>query len=264
MAYIKLQYKSMSLLRGVSLDVILPSDAMMGTDVPTPYKTLYFLPGYSADSTEIFQYLGIRAQAELKGIAVVLLNGENSFYIDRPELNNNYSQYVREVVDMTRKLLPLSHRREDTYIGGISMGVYGSMLNGLRNRDVFSKIAVLSPAVDAYDIMVEHPIPGFSENMFKNFFQSKENYMSGDTNLKKAYAETKDIPKLFIACGDSDAAVYHAVKDFTDYLTQRKIPHVYKEVKGNHDLDTWEGLLDAQFSFLAGIPEGFSNHLVIV
>ena len=46
---------------------------------------------------------------------------------------------------MTRKLLPLSHRREDTFIAGISMGGYGALINGLRYSDTFSKIGMLSP-----------------------------------------------------------------------------------------------------------------------
>ena len=69
MAHIKLEYKSQALLRGVTVDVILPSDAIglgLETETPRPYKTLYFLPGYSADSEEIITYLGMRKQAELK------------------------------------------------------------------------------------------------------------------------------------------------------------------------------------------------------
>lgn len=60
-----------------------------------------------------------------------------------------YSTYVgKELVEVTRKLFPLSHRREDTYIAGISMGGYGALYNGMRYRHTFSKVAAISPASD--------------------------------------------------------------------------------------------------------------------
>ena len=43
-------------------------------------------------------------------------------------------------------MLPLSTKREDTFIGGISMGGYGALYNGFKYRDTFSKVAAFSPA----------------------------------------------------------------------------------------------------------------------
>ena len=124
MAHMKLEYKSAALTRGVSLEIFLPTDGW-GAEVPFPYRTLYFLPGYSGDSDEIYTYLSMRRQSDLKGVAVVIVNGDNSFYVDHPRRNMNYSTFVgKEVVEMTRKLLPLSHKREDTYLAGVSMGGY--------------------------------------------------------------------------------------------------------------------------------------------
>ena len=59
----------------------------------------------------------------MHGIAIVMIDGDNSFYVDDEQRNAYYSRYVgEEIVEVTRKLLPLSHRREDTFIAGISMG----------------------------------------------------------------------------------------------------------------------------------------------
>lgn len=95
-------------MRGVNIKVILPSDGMAGKWEP-PYKTLYLLPGYSATATELITYLGLRGQSELKGIAIVLPDGENLFYQDLPDRMTFYSTYVgKELVEVTRKMLPLS------------------------------------------------------------------------------------------------------------------------------------------------------------
>ena len=68
----------------------------------------------------------------------------------------------KELVEMTRKMFPLSEKREDTYIGGISMGGYGALYNGMKYRDTFSKVAAFSPACDPYLMLVKEPGPGFS------------------------------------------------------------------------------------------------------
>ena len=78
MAFLQIDYKSEALMRGVNIKVILPSDGMAGKWEP-PYKTLYLLPGYSATATELITYLGLRGQSELKGIAIVLPDGEYDF-----------------------------------------------------------------------------------------------------------------------------------------------------------------------------------------
>ena len=108
MAFLQIDYKSEALMRGVNIKVILPSDGMAGKWEP-PYKTLYLLPGYSATATELITYLGLRGQSELKGIAIVLPDGENLFYQDLPDRMTFYSTYVgKELVEVTRKMLPLS------------------------------------------------------------------------------------------------------------------------------------------------------------
>lgn len=78
MAFIQMEYKSNALLRGTSVKVILPSDGMAGGCEP-PYRTVYFLPGYSATATELITYLSLRNQAELKGRRSCCRTGRISF-----------------------------------------------------------------------------------------------------------------------------------------------------------------------------------------
>ena len=266
MAFVKLQYKSMALTRGVTVNVFLPSDGISGTETELPYRTVYFLPGYSADSTEILTYLGMRRECELKGIAIVIPDGCNSFYVDHVKRGAGFSAFVgKELVDVTRKFLPLSQRREDTYIAGISMGGYGALLNGLRYRETFSKIAALSPSADCCDLLCGHPEMGFGEEIFENTFGSREEYYAGKTNLEKFYSETnrEEIPELFIACGEQDSLVFPAVERFEKKLTGCGIPYISRRGQGSHELDYWERMLDPAFSFLAGIEEGTKARMVL-
>ena len=52
MAHMTLDFKSTALTRNVSMEVFLPGGEGLPTVNP-PYKTLYFLPGFSAISTAL-------------------------------------------------------------------------------------------------------------------------------------------------------------------------------------------------------------------
>ena len=265
MAFLQIDYKSEALMRGVNIKVILPSDGMAGK-WESPYKTLYLLPGYSATATELITYLGLRGQSELKGIAVVLPDGENLFYQDMPNRMTFYRTYVgQELVEVTRKLLPLSTKREDTFIGGISMGGYGALYNGFRFRDTFSKVVAFSPAADAYMLLAEAEAPGFSRTQFEGIFESKEPYYGSECDMCTQWTR-KDVdnrPELFLCCGKEDRAVYNAVEKLETALRQGNIPHIFRGGHGDHEFYYWEQMMDPAFSFLAEIEEGTRDKLVI-
>lgn len=133
MAFLQIDYKSEALMRGVNIKVILPSDGMAGKWEP-PYKTLYLLPGYSATATELITYLGLRGQSELKGIAIVLPDGENLFYQDLPDRMTFYSTYVgKELVEVTRKMLPYLQRER---IPLLAESLWGDMVHYIMGLNI--------------------------------------------------------------------------------------------------------------------------------
>lgn len=77
MALIQMEFKSETLKRTVSANVILPSERFRG-----PYPTLYLLHGLTDNCNGWLSYTRIRLWAEESGLAVVMPSGENSFYMD--------------------------------------------------------------------------------------------------------------------------------------------------------------------------------------
>ncbi len=262
-----MEFNAGSLFRNVTIKAFLPTDGLGGSVIEPPYKTCYFLPGYSLDAIGILTYMNLRKQCELKGMAIVLVDGCNSFYIDHPERNENFSKFIGEdLINETRKILPLSEKREDTFIAGISMGGYGALYNGLKYSDKFSKVAALSPAVDPHNLLCDFPEIGFRPEVFESYFKDKETYLSSDKNLYMAYPEAhgkRDVPEVFIACGNGDGLVWDSVKRFHDTLDQHKIAHTFVETTGNHEFDVWERMADSAFSFLASIEPETKDRLVL-
>lgn len=132
-----------ALMRMVTIDIILPVDKPSPAPKDGPYKTLYLL----SDITDI------QALAEEKGFAVVMPAGENLFYLDYPAIHALYGEFIgKELVEITRRMFPLSKQREDTFLAGLSMDGYGALQNGLKYAQQFGYVAALSAAAVLYGI----------------------------------------------------------------------------------------------------------------
>lgn len=88
-----------------------------------------------------------------ENLAVVMPAGENAFYVDQPSIGAMHGQFIgEELVEITRKMFPLSRKREDTFIGGLSMGGFGALRNGLKYHDTFGAVICLSGALHVLEI----------------------------------------------------------------------------------------------------------------
>ena len=154
MALLQMDFRSETLKRNVPLNVILPVERFKA-----PYPTLYLLHGLKDNYTGWLSNTRIRMWAEKSGLAVVMPSGENSFYLDvlvKDGCLGDFGEYVgRELVEVTREIFPLSKKREDTFLGGLSMGGYGACRNGLKYCDTFGKVAILSGALHIYEYPIE-------------------------------------------------------------------------------------------------------------
>ena len=99
------------------------SGAVCGTAAKKPFPTLYLLHGMTGSQVGWYGMETLWDLANQYSLAVVMPNGENSFYADSPLTGAFYSTFIsRELVEFTRNTFPLSHRREETFIGGLFHG----------------------------------------------------------------------------------------------------------------------------------------------
>lgn len=251
MADISMNYFSLAMGRHVSIKVILPFEGVMMGRVQEPVKTLYFLPGYSANAESIVSQIKLAAESFFKGLAIVVPDGENAFYVDQPVIGRMYEKFVaEELVNVTRKLFNLSDRREDTYIGGISMGGYGALMLGARHMDRFSKIVAMSPAVDLYS-MVEDGL--FKKDMMDFYYGSPEKFYAEyyPTKLLTAAKEAgKDLPAIYMCCGEQDPLVHKVCKVFAQEMQEAGIPMDVHNGDGMHEIDYWNAHLSEAIDFI--------------
>ena len=273
MALIQVNFMSKSLMKIVPMNVILPVDKMAFLGMPVredkPYKTLYLLHGVFGNYTDWISDTNIQRWAEENDLAVVMPSGENMFYVDNPKVNNYYGEFIgKELVEITRKMFPLSHKREDTYIAGLSMGGYGALRNGLKYHENFGCIAGLSSALiidgienrtDDVPLFIESR--SYAEGCFGDLTKVAESDMNPKWLAKKLVEEKADFPKIYMACGERDFLL-KANEDFRDYLEKLGVDITFEVGPGAHKWDFWNTYIKKVIEWLplekngAGINSG--------
>lgn len=261
MAILQVDFLSKTLKRHVTFNAIVPVDT---ADIPGqektyegPIKSLYLLHGISGNQTAWISGSRIDRFAQMSNIAVFMPAGENSFYLDDENRGELYGEYIgHELVEFTRKMFPVSERREDTFIGGLSMGGYGAIRNGLKYADNFSRIIALSSALITKNI-AGAPVD-FKDDIgdykyYKSIFGDLNQLLGSDKDpealinmLKKKKAA---IPKMYMACGTQDFLL-NENRDFHNFLVSENIDHTYVESPGIHDWVFWNEHIEKAIEWL--------------
>lgn len=261
MAFIQMNLLSKELMRTVPVNVIIPADKMTFPGMPVredkPYKTLYLLHGIFGNYTDWVNGTRLQRFAEENDLAVVMPSGDNAFYVDQPAGMNHYGEFIgRELVELTRKIFPLSHEREDTYIGGLSMGGYGAIRNGLKYHDTFGAIVALSSALIIEGLQDRtndtlNPIErrDYAEAVFGNL----DEVLTSDKNprylVEQLKKENAQFPAIYMACGQDDSLL-DANKKFAKFLEDNDVKATFEVGPGSHEWDFWDTYIKKAMDWL--------------
>lgn len=272
MAIIEVNFISKCLMRTVTFNAIIPVDKF-GPQAENaeqkPLKTLYLLHGIFGNYTDWVNGTRIQAWAEANDLAVIMPSGENRFYLDDEKSGELYGEFIgKELVEFTRKLFPLSDKREDTFIAGLSMGGYGAIRNGLKYAENFGCVIGLSAALvhDTWkDADNSAPIFTFRRNYYEAIFGEYDKVKGSDKDPKalllKLKEEGRPVPKMYMCCGTEDGLVT-ANRDFRDFLNENGVDLTYVEGPGKHDWVFWDTYIKKVLDWLplnrtgAGINSG--------
>lgn len=216
-----------------------------------PFPTIYLLHGFSGNRNDWLLNSRIHEWATARGLAVIMPDGANDFYVDRPE-NGEFPgvQVGEELVEVTRKLFPLSRRREDTAVGGLSMGGYGALRLGLRYPGTFGWICAMSSALIMEEVSQMTPGHGNAVapyGFYRNVFGEPAALRGSDKDpwaLAEAAAKLAERPRLFLAIGTEDP-LYPFNLSMHEHLEKLGYEHVWYTHAGQHDFDFWNDALQA-------------------
>lgn len=250
MAILSCNFISRSLGRTVPFTAVLPTINFMqmideSSEIytnPKPYRTLYLLHGIGNNHIDWIAGTRIAHYAEEHGLAVIMPAGENRFYTDNNEFDR-YGQYIgSELVRATRAMFNLSHRREDTFIGGLSMGGYGALRNGLKYCDTFGGIIALSSALvvdDAKNAPADAPVFFGRRSYFERVFGDLSQLEGSDNDLRELTRKNAEKTNMYIACGTEDTLI-EKNRELKAFLEQNGVRLTYEEGLGGHEWQFWD------------------------
>ncbi len=258
MALAEMSFFSQALMRQVHYSAIIPSEHLAGQE---RLPTLYLLHGITGTHSSWLMGSQIAQLAVDHRIAVIMPAGDNSFYVDQSESHQYYGEYVgHELVAESRQLFPLSAQREHTAIGGLSMGGYGAIRNGLKYHQTFGAIIALSSALIT-DRAVE------SDDNAEWVFARRSYLQSVFGNLALLPGSDKDPcalaaqlkqsgqapPRIYLACGLEDPLL-ESNRHYRDRLEHLSIDHTYIEGPGQHDWSFWNHYIAQALVWLDQTP----------
>lgn len=253
MATIQMSYYSTCLDRIVPVTAVIPLDAGPGAKVRRgAFPSVYLLHGYSGFCTDWLYGTRVAELAARYGVALFFPSGENAFYLNDEGTNDRYADQIgRELVEITRRLFPLSDKKEDTVLAGFSMGGYGALRNGLWYDDTFGSIFALSCALVTDQLAALKPgeEQGLKRNLeyYRRCFGDFAALAGSDKDveaLARRYADKQGaLPQIYLACGTEDPLV-EVNRKFARCMQALPGRTLYEEWPGAHNWDFWNAAIE--------------------
>ncbi len=262
MAQFQVNYFSGSLKKATTVQVIVPNDLLPimvegNEHFERETKTLYLLHGFSGSGMDWMLGSQVQEMAIKYNLAIVMPSGDNSFYLDGKGTGRAYGSFVgEELVNYIAKTFGLSNKKDDIYIGGLSMGGFGAIHSAFKYCDTFHKVFALSSALIIHNI--KNKESNFRDEIadydyyrftFGDLSKVEESENNPEFLVKKMQKEGKQIPSLYMACGTEDFLLQEN-RNFRDFLVKESVDVAYQESKGIHDWKFWNENLEPAIQWM--------------
>ena len=233
MALFCAHFTSQTLRLSCSAHVILPDRRK---DPKRPLATLWLLHGLSDDHTTWLRQTSIERYAAAYRLAVVMPAADRSIYADMQYGNQYWTFVSEELPELMRQYFPLSERRAENFVAGLSMGGYGAFKLALSQPARYAAAASLSGALDMTSRWAAE-----KRNTLQLAFGGNPKGTDNDLlHLASKLARSrKPRPRLYQWCGTEDFL-------YQDNLTFRNHAHCaglkvdYSEGPGIHEWNYWD------------------------
>jgi enterochelin esterase-like enzyme len=196
------------------------------------YPVLYMLHGAAGDKDEWVAEGLIDAadraieSGELRPMLIVLPDGDMSYWVNHARGGLRWGDYLGEDlvrhIDASYRTLPEPSARA---VGGLSMGAWGALHQGLTRPDVFGTVGAHSPALR-------------DNQGWLAFLGDGEEFARKDPLSLVRTAESIEDLQIWIDLGEEDPWL-ERTELLHDALTEREIKHDWHVLPGGHDGDYW-------------------------
>ena len=262
MAFIDCHFFSEALGLSASLYAVIPQPAAGQIGMASRgrrggrYPVLYLLHGLSDDHTIWMRRTSIERYASERGIAVVMPAAGRSYYQDMASGPRFWTHVSEEVPRLARAFFPLSDRREDTFVAGLSMGGYGAFRMALAHPDRYAAAGSFSGAVDVVQrVRKERGETSEWQREMEGMFGRGLKVAGTPSDLftlaRRVARSRGPKPRLFQYCGTEDF-LYQDNVGFRDHAQRLKLDLTYREDGGNHAWQYWDEQILAFLKWVTG------------
>lgn len=274
MSIFQYTFESECLNNNTQITVILPDKPrgitpteFYGSD--RKYKVLWLLHGTFGDHTDWVRKTNIELYAAEKNLVVVMPSALNSNYSNWNDSMLGYRMFdflTEELMPLVYGWFPVSDKREDNFIAGLSMGGRGTIKFAVNHPEKFAAAAVLSAIpMDMSDMGPENTCPMLNTNNermhatlrnaggLEAFQNSNENVWSIIDRL----ATTGTLPRLMFACGQEDVMLYDFYKKFQAHAGEIGLQaHWFEQPGYKHEWRFWDLAIQEALTFFGLTDEG--------
>lgn len=179
------------------------------------YKVMWLLHGGMGDCTDWIRKSNIEVYACEQNLVVIMPSAHNSSYANWDNYGRGFFMYdylLEELMPMVYHWFPVSDKREDNYIAGMSMGGQGTLKYVLNNPEKFAAAAVISTGARPFPEFYEEALR-INDTMYINLVENAggiEKFLKSRENMRYtmeqiAGTDIQDqLPRMYVCCGEDD------------------------------------------------------------
>jgi S-formylglutathione hydrolase FrmB len=239
-----IQFRSKLINAMLPYSVALPEDYDDSTT--TRYPVLYLLHGLTGHYNDWFSRTNVADYAAQYRLIVVTPEGNDSWYIDSTAVpTEKYESYIlNEIIPDVQARYRTIEARYARAIAGLSMGGYGAVKFGLKSPSTFAFVGSMSGAFGITRVDDQGIQWAALKNSMKVF-----GAVGSDTRKQNDVFELikqlpanriSSLPFIYFDSGTEDAGVFADNRELAALLVEKKIPHEYRELPGDHSWGYWD------------------------
>lgn len=229
MAFARVEYYSRALEMTTSFQAVLPDAGDM-----KDAKVVYLLHGLSDNCTCWMRYTSCERYAKERGVALIMPEVQRSYYIDGVYGLNYFTYVSQELPQAVHRMFGLSLEREKNYVMGLSMGGFGALKCALTYPENYAGCGSFSGVTD-----LDATRPGSSMRSWEFDALLGEGKQAGQDNDLFALAQKKNLPPIYLSCGEQDR-LYPMNVRFAEHLKTCKANYRFDHRPGDHTWDFWD------------------------
>ena len=233
MTHCTFRFPAETLGKATQVEAVLPDRV----DPARPIPALYLLHGLSDDQTLWMRRTSIERYADGRDLAVIMPNGDRSFYSDQPDGARYFAYVTEELPARMEALLPIKSERSGRFVAGLSMGGWGAFKAALNLPHRYAAAAGLSSVCDIRWLREGNPAL-YAADFGADYAPAPPNDLFAAAE-RVAALPPEERPALFQYCGEDDFLWQDNLR-FRDHLRALGLDARWEQGPGGHTWENWD------------------------